>query len=221
MQKERGHPVNETTASCRHAVSGTISLPSTGFFSPFPHGTIPLSVAKEYLALGGGPPCFPPDFSCPAVLRIPASPSNLSPTGLLPSLVPLSRGVRLVRRAIPLVHYPGSISTTGLGCFLSPFPHGTGSLSVDYEYLALEDGPPCFPPDFSCPAVLRIPASLRILSSTGLLPSLVPLSRGVRLDRSAIMLVHYPSRISTAGLGSFLFARHYSGNRCSFSSSGY
>ena len=25
--------------------------------------------------------------------------------------------------------------------FFSPFPHGTGSLSVDYEYLALEDGP--------------------------------------------------------------------------------
>jgi len=26
---------------------------------------------------------------------------------------------------------------------LFAFPHGTGSLSVDYEYLALEDGPPC------------------------------------------------------------------------------
>src|SRR5690606_31561381 len=24
----------------------------------------------RYLALGGGPPCFPPDFSCPAVLTI-------------------------------------------------------------------------------------------------------------------------------------------------------
>ena len=27
----------------------------------------------QYLALGGGPPAFPPDSSCPVVLRIPAS----------------------------------------------------------------------------------------------------------------------------------------------------
>jgi hypothetical protein len=39
------------------------------------------------------------------------------------------------------------------GCF-SPFPHGTSSLSVDYEYLALEDGPPIFRQDFTCPALL-------------------------------------------------------------------
>ena len=39
------------------------------------------------------------------------------------------------------------------GCF-SPFPHGTGSLSVIGEYSALEGGPPCFAPDFTCPALL-------------------------------------------------------------------
>ena len=39
--------------------------------------------------------------------------------------------------------------------FFSPFPHGTGTLSVSGEYLALEDGPPRFKPDFSCPALLR------------------------------------------------------------------
>ena len=38
--------------------------------------------------------------------------------------------------------------------FFSPFPHGTCSLSVDYEYLALEDGPPIFRQDFTCPALL-------------------------------------------------------------------
>ena len=38
--------------------------------------------------------------------------------------------------------------------FFSPFPHGTSSLSVDYEYLALEDGPPIFRQDFTCPALL-------------------------------------------------------------------
>ena len=41
-------------------------------------------------------------------------------------------------------------------CF-SPFPHGTSSLSVTEEYLALEGGPPGFPRDFSCPVVLGIP----------------------------------------------------------------
>ena len=43
---------------------------------------------------------------------------------------------------------------TPLPGFFSPFPHGTGSLSVDHEYLALEDGPPIFKQDFSCPALL-------------------------------------------------------------------
>ena len=43
---------------------------------------------------------------------------------------------------------------TPLPGFFSPFPHGTGSLSVDYEYLALEDGPPIFKQDFTCPALL-------------------------------------------------------------------
>ena len=43
---------------------------------------------------------------------------------------------------------------TPLPGFFSPFPHGTCSLSVDHEYLALEDGPPIFRQDFSCPALL-------------------------------------------------------------------
>ena len=40
------------------------------------------------------------------------------------------------------------------GCF-SPFPHGTGALSVTWEYLGLEGGPPGFGPGFTCPALLR------------------------------------------------------------------
>ena len=59
--------------ACRYTVSGTISLPSQGFFSPFPHGTGSLSVAREYLALRDGPRRFPRDFTCPAVLRYPSS----------------------------------------------------------------------------------------------------------------------------------------------------
>ena len=45
---------------------------------------------------------------------------------------------------------------TPLPGFFSPFPHGTGSLSVDYEYLALEDGPPIFRQDYTCPALLIV-----------------------------------------------------------------
>jgi hypothetical protein len=55
---------------------------------------------------------------------------------------------------------------TPLPGFFSPFPHGTGSLSVDYEYLALEDGPPMFRQGFTCPALLVahlvLPSSFRI-----------------------------------------------------------
>src|SRR5690242_13447886 len=54
--------------ACRRVVSGTISLPSPGFFSPFPHGTGSLSVTSEYLALPDGPGKFMQDSSCPALL---------------------------------------------------------------------------------------------------------------------------------------------------------
>ena len=40
--------------------------------------------------------------------------------------------------------------------FFSPFPHGTGSLSVSQEYLALPDGAGWFPQGVSDLAVLRI-----------------------------------------------------------------
>src|SRR5690606_29764165 len=40
--------------------------------------------------------------------------------------------------------------------YFSPFPYGTGSLSVIEEYLALPDGAGRFTQDFSGPALLRI-----------------------------------------------------------------
>src|SRR5579884_3173947 len=40
---------------------------------------------------------------------------------------------------------------------VSPFPHGTGALSVTGECLALEGGPPSFTQDCTCPALLGIP----------------------------------------------------------------
>ncbi len=65
MRKPRHSP----PTACRRVVSGTISLPSQGFFSPFPHGTCSLSVAREYLALPDGPGRFSLGSTCPAILR--------------------------------------------------------------------------------------------------------------------------------------------------------
>ena len=59
----------EAPTVCRRPVSGTVSLPLSGCFSPFPHGTGALSVGKEYLGLEGGPPMFKQDFTCPALLE--------------------------------------------------------------------------------------------------------------------------------------------------------
>lgn len=71
MQKARRHPSRaETPTACRHMVSGTISLPCSGYFSPFPYGTGALSVSREYLALPDGAGRFTQDFTGPALLRI-------------------------------------------------------------------------------------------------------------------------------------------------------
>jgi hypothetical protein len=52
-------------------VSGTISPPYSGYFSPFPHGTCSLSVSQEYLALPDGAGSFKRSFTGSALLRIP------------------------------------------------------------------------------------------------------------------------------------------------------
>ena len=77
MQKARRHAKKRAPTACRRMVSGTISLPSSGCFSPFPHGTRSLSVSWEYLALPDGPGGFTQGFSCPALLRIPLCPRLL------------------------------------------------------------------------------------------------------------------------------------------------
>ena len=82
-----------TPTGCKRTVSGTISLPCSGYFSPFPHGTGSLSVSQKYLALPDGPGSFNQDFSCPDLLRIPIIYNNLTCTGLSPSMVWLSRHI--------------------------------------------------------------------------------------------------------------------------------
>jgi hypothetical protein len=82
-------PLRAPTA-CTHTVSGSISLPSPGFFSPFPHGTGSLSVGREYLAFEDGPPMFRQDYTCLVLLFV-AHRLVFSSTGLSPSTARLSR----------------------------------------------------------------------------------------------------------------------------------
>ena len=72
--------------------------------------------------------------------------------------------------------YDFRIYFTPLTGFFSPFPHGTGSLSVTNEYLALEGGPPGFRPGFTCQALLGIPTEIICISFMGLSPAVVQLS---------------------------------------------
>ena len=90
MQKARRHQTSLAPTACKRMVSGSISLPYSGFFSPFPHGTGSLSVSQEYLALPDGPGEFMQGFTCPALLRIPLSITVITYTGLSPSMVLLS-----------------------------------------------------------------------------------------------------------------------------------
>ena len=74
MQKARSQSYGDLRprqppTACGHVVSGALSLPAQGCFSPVPHGTRPLSVTRESLALEGGPPSFTPDSSSRALLR--------------------------------------------------------------------------------------------------------------------------------------------------------
>ena len=71
MQKARRHTLKCAPTACRRTVSGTLSLPYYGCFSPFPHGTGTLSVSGECLALADGPAGFTQGSTCPALLGIP------------------------------------------------------------------------------------------------------------------------------------------------------
>ena len=110
----------------------------------------------------------------------------------------------------------GTISLFCSKCF-SPFPHGTCSLSVSREYLALPDGPGGFTQDSSCPALLRIPlrfARLRVRSFHALRPRF-PARSARHATCDNVVLLPRACR-DTHGLGSSPVARHYWGNHVCF-----
>ena len=110
----------------------------------------------------------------------------------------------------------GSISTSCSECF-SPFPHGTGSLSVSREYSALPDGPGRFRRDCTCPALLRIPLQSGKAARKGLSPAAAARSSAFRSPSRTDVAVLQPRRRRNAcGLGFSPFARRYWGNHCCF-----
>ena len=110
----------------------------------------------------------------------------------------------------------GSISLPYSGYF-SSFPHGTCSLSVSQEYLALPDGPGRFRQGFTCPALLRILLGNKNISCTGLSPSAVHISIWFHYAFIVHIVVLQPQHCrNNTGLGSFHFARHYFGNHFYF-----
>ena len=91
---------------------------------------------------------------------------------------------------------------------LFTFPSRYYTLSVTGSYLGLEGGPPIFPRDSSCPAVLWIPRtdfSFRVLDYHHL-RSAVPCSSS---NLSRVKSGPNPKDIAILGLASSAFARHY------------
>ena len=110
----------------------------------------------------------------------------------------------------------GPVSPRCPRCF-SPFPHGTGPLSVSRECLALADGAAGFGRDSSGPALLRIRPRGPPASRTGLSPCAAGLSRPLPLPARRPLGVLLPRpRLDGAGLGSAAFAHHYSRHHCCF-----
>ena len=116
MQKARRRP--KASTACRHTVSGSFSLPYSGFFSPFPHGTRSLSVSQEYLALSDGSDRFRQDFTCPALLRILVSFKHISHTrlSLLTPSFPTCSAICL-KSNVPVLQPQNCRNNLGLGYF--------------------------------------------------------------------------------------------------------
>jgi hypothetical protein len=103
-----------------------------------------------------------------------------------------------------------------MGCF-SPFPHGTGSLSVRIEYLALRDGPRGFKQGFSCPALLRYLLRVQISFVYAPVTLCGAPFQGLQLPTGLVTLLlqalQPPCHRNGTGLGYSEFARHYYRNR--------
>ena len=160
-------------------VSGSLSLPYSGFFSPFPHGTGSLSVSQEYLALTDGPAKFIQGFTCPALLRIPLSITLFACKGLSPSMAELSSPFQFIAHRMSRSYNPGTALTapvwanprslaTTCGITFVFFSSGYLDVSVPRVRLLSDNMPSaCWVAPFGHPRItsyVPIPAAFRSLS---------------------------------------------------------
>ena len=111
--------------------------------------------------------------------------------------------------------------TRHLACF-SPFPHGTGALSVIEEYLGLEGGPPRFAQDYTCPALLGIPLGVvrnrlpgfhrlwRAIPGRFTLASYIPCRGPTTPEGQALLVWPFPGSLTaTTGISVDFFSCRY------------
>ena len=108
--------------SCRSMVSGSVSLPSPGFFSPFPHGTLPYRWPHVF-SLGSWSTRIRAGFLVPRPTQEPRhGRPRTSPTGLSPSPAALSGALGCPRRLLPPAGLPRAAlqprNESGLGSSL-------------------------------------------------------------------------------------------------------
>ena len=137
--------------------------------------------------------------SAPSILRLNLATTNNSPDRstkstrshfiiVLPLLVNIEFQV--------LFHSPPGVLFT--------FPSQYYTLSVTEEYLGLGGGPPGFPQGFSCLVVLWILLGFTWISSTGLSPSLMRLSKRFDYPHSCHIAVRNP-KVQALWFGLFPF----------------
>ena len=80
--------------ACKHTISGSVSLPSPGCFSPFPHGTVRYR-SLRVACLGLWSAQLPPRFFVPGRTQERIGWRSRTRTGLSPAVVRLSRPLRL------------------------------------------------------------------------------------------------------------------------------
>jgi hypothetical protein len=119
MQKARRHPQGcprRAPTACRRVVSGSVSSPDRGSSHLSLALLGSLSVAREYLALGDGPPGFRPTFTCSVLLRCRLTDLPLPRTGLSPAVAEHSRTLPLGYKSAKCRSYnPTRTSPGGLG----------------------------------------------------------------------------------------------------------
>ena len=121
--KDTPLPLRAVT-SCQSVVSGSISLPSTGFFSPFPHGTCALSVDTKVFSLGSWSTRLPTGFLVPRRTQVPHHRvRSISRTRISRSLSDFPKSFRykevlsLTLRVIPMRPYNPALCGLGSSAF--------------------------------------------------------------------------------------------------------